>query len=802
MLCTVAIAKPATSQSELPNGVAAGDVTPTSVVLWARASAAGALLFEYSGSADFDPLEGARSIMVTDVAVPAKVEVNDLDPGQELFYRATDATGAASAGRLRTPALPGARAGLRFGVTGDWRGELAPYPAVANVPARNLDFFIALGDTIYADFPSPDVPVAQASTLEELRAKHNEVYREHLGLRSLADLRASTALFATIDDHEVTNDFAGGGAPASDPRFADLAGDFINETELFLNGVQAFQEWNPLRDEVYPSDLDQRIAGKRKLYRFRQFGDDAAMFLLDARSFRDAELPNVTNPLDAEQVENFLQQSFDSDRTMLGGPQIAELEDDLLRAHQAGVTWKFVLVPEPIQNISPAFASDRFEGYAAERSRLLRFIEDNLITNVVFIAADIHGTLINNLTYQLHASGPQIATGSFEMTTGPVAFDPPFGPFVAAGLPPAFRDIYDRLPDAERDGFLRLILDGQLGALGYDLVGLDGSGIDAELLEGAYLALHVYGWTEAEIDAASQRLLVTTYGIDPYSAGDLASHPADVTSLTPNIVSRFQVRPTSLCEPSDTTLCLHGGRYRIEATWRDHRGNRGAGRGVQISPQSGYFWFLEASNVELPIKVLDGRSLTGGPWLYFGALTDLEYTIAVTDTLTGLRASYENPLGSVNSVADVDGFSADGAVTTLPSLHDKGAIHRSDLLLHRRTGGVAGDGTPSPAMLCLDEYEVVLTWSGIDGQSRSATALPLTSSAGAFWFFDSDNPEVAVKLLDGSGINGARWIFIGSLTDLAWSVRFTEKGSGRSRVYSKSLGSPASLIDLEAFPVN
>jgi len=93
------------------------------------------------------------------------------------------------------------------GCVGLARGELSPYPAVSN--ADEPGFFLEHGDTIY--IPLQPVPVAQATTLQEYRAKQSEVYETRFGLNT-CDLRTS-AILATIDDHEVINDFAGG-APA------------------------------------------------------------------------------------------------------------------------------------------------------------------------------------------------------------------------------------------------------------------------------------------------------------------------------------------------------------------------------------------------------------------------------------------------------------------------------------------------------------------------------------------------------------------------------------------------------------
>lgn len=526
----------ATRGQTLPNGVASGDVDHTSAVLWARGEVPGPVLFEYARDSFLAAVEGRFIADVSDVLAPVKVDARNLLSGETYYYRATDAGGNASVGRFRTPASDGFY-GLRFGVSGDWRGELAPYPSIANIAERDLDFFVALGDTIYADFASPDVPVPQAATLEEFRRKHNEVYREQMGVGSWIAARQSTAIYACIDDHEVTNDFAGGAPTGSDPRF-DETGEFLNETLLFQNGLTAFQEYNPIRDEFYGDTGDPRTAGKRKLYRFRAFGQDAAILLLDARSFRDEELDDgdYANPA------AFVAASFDASRTMLGEAQLADLFADLLECQARGITWKFILVPEPIQHFGPILAGDRFEGYAYERTRLLSFLDDEQIDNVVFVAADIHGTIVNNLTYQTGPSGPQISTTAFEITTGSVAFAAPFGPTVVQYVP-VLNDLFLRLGPDPQNGLIEQVGSVLLSSYGYSPIGLAGSPIDARLLEGGYVVVNTYGWTEFDIDAVTQCLTVTTWGIPWYGARDLEIHPDDILTRRPRVVCRFQVQP-------------------------------------------------------------------------------------------------------------------------------------------------------------------------------------------------------------------------------------------------------------------
>jgi phosphodiesterase/alkaline phosphatase D-like protein/predicted AlkP superfamily pyrophosphatase or phosphodiesterase len=556
----------ALSLSPFPNGVASGDTTQTSTVLWTRSNTLGKVTFEYSTKSDFSSIAGTKTATVTDPLQPVKVEVTGLAANTDYFYRAIDPNGDKSAGKFSTAAALGQKAGLKFGVSGDWRGELAPYPAISNADDAKLKFFIELGDTIYGDVASPALKnpdgteKSQATTLNDYRTKQSEVYTTRAGINTLADLRASTSILATIDDHEVTNDFSGGQdlakSTATEQALYGAKTGLVNDSPLFENGVKAFQEFNPLRDLTYNTPADARTNGETQIYRSNTFGSDAATFILDTRSFRDAPLADVTNLADQAQVGKFLADSFDPKRTLLGKQQIDDLKRDLLQSQKDGVTWKFIAVPEPIQNIGVLAASDRFEGYAAERTEILKFINENKISNVVFVSADIHGTLVNNLTYQTAPGQAQIATSAFEITTGSVGYSEPFGQTVAklgaalGVITPAQKAAYDSFNTAGKDAFIKGVVDGGLNPLGYDPLGLDknltqANGlINAKLLQGDYVATHVYGWTEFNIDQKTQKLTVTTYGIDPYTRAELEANPSAITNRQPKIVSQFEVSPT------------------------------------------------------------------------------------------------------------------------------------------------------------------------------------------------------------------------------------------------------------------
>jgi 3-phytase/alkaline phosphatase D len=222
------------------------------------------------------------------------------------------------------------------------------------------------------------------------------------------------------------------------------------------------------------------------------------------------------------------------------------------------------MLGEPIQNYGPIVdPGDRYEGYAAERAALLKFIDDNHIENVVFVAGDSHWYSVNNLTYQEHVGGAQIASSAFEVVVpslGGTLFGPLVAPVAASlGLiSPAQLAFYNSLPNApdtdsipnDKDDFVEFILDTVLAGVGYDPIGLDNNlavaagKIDATLLQGDYFVGHDFGWSDFDIDPLTGQLMVTTWGVPQYTAADLASNPAAVLALDPAIVSQFVVTPT------------------------------------------------------------------------------------------------------------------------------------------------------------------------------------------------------------------------------------------------------------------
>ena len=113
------------------------------------------------------------------------------------------------------------------------------------------------------------------------------------------------------------------------------------------------------------------------------------------------------------------------------------------------------------------------------------------------------------------------------------------------------------------------------------------------------------------------------------------------------------------CVQTDTKLCLNGGRFMAEVTWEASEGIGGAARTRPLTDESGYFWFGDAQNVEIVVKVLDACGLPSfqNYWVFGAGLTNFDVTLRVTDTETGEVQEYFNPQGrTFETITDLGNF--------------------------------------------------------------------------------------------------------------------------------------------------
>ena len=476
-----------------PYGVAAGEVTPTSAILWTRAPKAGVVgLAVGVGDKVVRTLAG-RATPADDLTV--RFVVRGLQPRTAYSYLFVQGNSVSPLGTFETAPTPTAAVNVRFAISGD--ADATPgadgkpgfnrFQTYARMAAERNDFNINLGDTIYSDSG-----VAGAPPALKLAAKW-AMYRQGLALPALRKLRAAAGLYSHWDDHEFVNDFtlaehgravyeagvkaftdfapvsyskreglyrtfrwgkhvelffldersfrsakasAGGvcGKPADlaptapaavRGAFASLAPSLAENGEaVYRAGVKAFRDYAPV---AYSPSLG--------LYRSVRWGKNLELFFLDERSFRSAKAddvcggdlaptapqavrdafaslsPSLKNPVPAE----CLAAINDPARTMLGARQYAAFTK-AISASKA--TWKVIVNEVPIQQYY-ALPYDRWEGYAAERERLLRFLQAN-VRNVVFLTTDTHANFVNEVRYSTLGGVPE-GSGIWEVVTGPVA---------------------------------------------------------------------------------------------------------------------------------------------------------------------------------------------------------------------------------------------------------------------------------------------------------------------------------------------------------------------------------------------
>ena len=254
------------------------------------------------------------------------------------------------------------------------------------------------------------------------------------------------------------------------------------------------------------------------------------------------------------------------------------------------------------------------------------------------------------------------------------------------------------------------------------------------------------------------------------------------------------------CVASDKVLCLQGGRFRVESRWRDFQGNGGDGRAVPLTGDTGTFWFFSPSNVEVLLKVLDGRGLNDHFWVFYGALSSVEYSLTVTDTQTGLARRYSNPAGQLASAGDTTGFGPRGAQSVVPDVFTA-APSPPALVRGRSSASVSSPCVPGAQRLCLNggRFAVQVSWKDFQGKAGQGNAVPSTEDTGYFWFFDQANIELAIKVLDGRVLNGKFWVFYGALSNVEYTITVTDTQTGSVKEYRNPAGQFGSVGDTEAF---
>lgn len=382
------------ARPNIPYGVASGDITSGSAIVWSRTDRPARMIVDYDTTESF---RNPKRLISRDVSsasdYTARVNLTYLPPNQQIFYRVTfedindrNIYSVPVTGTFRTPpankrdiffAWSGDTAGQGWGINPDF-GGMKIYETMRRL---NPNFFIHSGDTIYADGPiQPEVTLDNGSIWKNIttpeKSKVAETLAEFRGnyIYNLMDenvrrFNAQVPQLVQWDDHEVTNNWYPGELLANDDRYTEKNVDILSS-----RARQAFLEYQPIR-------FNSR--DPKRIYRSFNYGPSLEIFMLDKRSYRGPNSPN--------------NQTVPSQETaFLGNSQIRWLKEKLLSSR---ATWKVIASDMPI-GLIVADGSTNFEnaangdglplGRELEIADLLRFIKQKNIRNVVWLTADVH----------------------------------------------------------------------------------------------------------------------------------------------------------------------------------------------------------------------------------------------------------------------------------------------------------------------------------------------------------------------------------------------------------------------------
>lgn len=427
-----------------PLGVASGDPTDQSVVLWTRcvmdpfapdgglANRPIPLRVTVARDPGFIDVVATRSL----VALPrdghaVNVEVRGLPSNSWLWFR-FEAPGLGKASRIgRTRTFPSSADGvdaMRFALVSCQNFEQGYYTAYRDMAGQDVDFVVHTGDYIYenAGTTSPFFPERVHVGPEIFSvADYRMRYAQYRLDADLQDMHALAPFLVGWDDHEIDNNFAGNIAEEGAPFQGQ---DFLQRSR---NAKQVYAETMPLslRNRVLRGD-------ELRLYRELRFGRLANFFMLDTRQYRDDQpaedgfgSTDVLPPDVAAGIEAALGEVLFDPRikapgaSMLGAAQEAWLARRLPRStarwnvlSQGIMVMRWNLAIASGGALSTLFNVDAWDGYQAAQQRMTALMAGSGAQNPVVLTGDIHSSWGSHLLTQYDDPTGDVAGVEFVCT--------------------------------------------------------------------------------------------------------------------------------------------------------------------------------------------------------------------------------------------------------------------------------------------------------------------------------------------------------------------------------------------------
>lgn len=215
--------------------------------------------------------------------------------------------------------------------------------------------------------------------------------------------------------------------------------------------------------------------------------------------------------------------------------------------------------------------------------------------------------------------------------------------------------------------------------------------------------------------------------------------------------------------------------------------------------ETAIFTFGDPLVVELMVRVSDARPFANRIDLFFGSVSDVEFLIDVTDTLTGITKQYHKLPFELSGEVDRVSFPGEPVPPTLT----EGVTALMAQTVHR---GIAPLEDSSTIRLLNDRYEVRMSYRNqfenpaTEGflLSRSIASSPTTETA-IFYFNQPESVEWLVRFSDARPFAQRIDMFHGGLSDVEFEIEVTDTLTGIKHVYHKDPFSLAGQVDRESY---
>jgi alkaline phosphatase D len=413
-------------------------------------------------------VRGGTAIALPQNAHAIRVRADGLASDRWYWYQFESGSEVSPVGRTRTFPAPGSLSRLlRFAFVSCQNWESGFFTAWKHLAEEDIDFVIHLGDYIYEEDARSGrvrrhVPMSESATLVDYRNRHAQY-------RSDPYLQAAHARFpfiATWDDHEVEDNYSGD-IPQRN-RDADPSNDAAT-TDFRARRARAYQayfEHMPLDPRLSRNDANAPI------FRSFDWGRLARLHVLDTRQFRSNQPCGGAKDLLEPAGDDLViacGEELDESATMTGAAQEKWLLDGL---KNSPARWNVIAQQAMMASadFGPGAARfdqrfkgaqirnvDAWDGYVAARNRLLGFVHENAVRNLIVISGDIHCSLVAELKTDFNDPSSPVVGTEFVGTSISSEFHIAFIPVVEAALA-APANAHIKFFDGALHGYVRCLV--------------------------------------------------------------------------------------------------------------------------------------------------------------------------------------------------------------------------------------------------------------------------------------------------------------------------------------------------------